>query len=97
MYVSNRTFIKPYQWIAKVLGLQVKEICRRLYGEKHPDTVLSSYGLAAILAGMGCFEEAEIFYWEVLQNLTEIFGEEHPETLRSMSRLAATFYSLGLL
>jgi hypothetical protein len=49
MYVSNnRTFIKPYQWIAKVLGLQVKEIYRRVFGEKHPDTVLSSYGLAAI-------------------------------------------------
>lgn len=60
-----------------------------ILSDKHPDTIESMAGLAAIYHALGRYEEDERISVEVLALRRDILGDKHPDTIRSMAALAA--------
>ncbi|MCH8852578.1 MAG: tetratricopeptide repeat protein, partial [Planctomycetes bacterium] len=71
------------------------EICRRLLGKEHPDTLQSMGNLAIVYAQQGRYDEAEPLYVKTLEIRKRVLGEEHPNTLTSMNNLAMVYESQG--
>jgi Tetratricopeptide repeat len=76
--------------VVKVLGLR-----KEVLGEKHPDTIRSMAGLAAIYHQQGRSGAAEEINIKVLGLRKEVLGEKHPYTIESMAVLAAIYHQQG--
>jgi hypothetical protein len=83
--------------LKKAERLQAKdlEICSRVLGEEHPDTLASITNLASTYGFQGRFKEAEKLETQVLETKKRALGEEHPVTLASMVNLAITYRNQG--
>jgi tetratricopeptide (TPR) repeat protein len=82
--------------VALNLGEQALAIRRELYGEEHPDTVLSLCNIASCHSGLGAHEKAlEIGFLPALDIQRKRFGEEHPDTANSLSSIALCYRELG--
>ncbi|KAK2050328.1 kinesin light chain [Colletotrichum somersetense] len=66
-----------------------------LFGDRHPDTILSMSNLAATYYAQGRYNEAEKIDLEVLELRQNILGNRHPDTIDSMASLAATYHEQG--
>ena len=64
-------------------------ICRRVLGEKHPDTLFAVNNLAGLYVAQGQYALAEPLFVQTLDVRRRVLGEEHPNTLLSMSNLAS--------
>ncbi|HLN27317.1 MAG TPA: tetratricopeptide repeat protein [Gemmataceae bacterium] len=73
------------------------EICRRVLGEEHPDTLASMNDLAVLYQAQGQFAKAEQLYSKTVEIRRRVQGEEHPDTLGSMNNLAALYQAQGKL
>ncbi len=72
-----------------------RELCMRLLGVEHRDTLLSTSALALTLFHQGDLLGAKDLQEPVLEICTRVLGEENPETLNSMNNLAGTLFQLG--
>ncbi|CBS89807.1 tetratricopeptide repeat protein [Azospirillum lipoferum] len=68
---------------------------RHLYGEEHPNTLVSMGNLASTLWKQGDLAGARVLEEQVLAVRRRVFGEEHPQTLTSMNNVAETLSSQG--
>jgi tetratricopeptide (TPR) repeat protein len=64
------------------------QIRLQLHGPHHPETLADACDYAAILDGLGRFEESEPMYWSALHLLHRIFGGENPEIAGILHNLA---------
>jgi len=60
----------------------------KVLGMEHPDALISTDNLAAVLSHQGKCEEAEQMYRERLGSKQNVLGMEHLDTLMSMYDLA---------
>ena len=93
-------------WIYYHLGLYPKaetlimpalDLRRRILGPRHPDTLATMSGLAAVLTYEGRYAEAEKLVSNALTLQRRNPGRDHPDTLSSMNRLAAVYSYTGRL
>lgn len=68
---------------------------RRVLGESHPHTLISSNNLAADLRALGEVQAARELDQETLARRREVLGEDHPDTLDSARNVAADLGALG--
>jgi hypothetical protein len=71
------------------------EICLRILGVEHPDTLAAMGNLASTYRAQGRTGEAAALQEEVLEKCRRILGAEHPHTLTSMDNLASTCWAQG--
>jgi len=71
------------------------EICLRILGAEHPDTLTSMNNLASTYWAQGRMAEAAALQEEVLEKHRRILGAEHPDMLTSMGNLALTYWAQG--
>lgn len=58
-----------------------------------PSRIDLEWKLSMCYYGDGRFNEAEIFFREVMEFRTNILGAEHPETLKAVAKLALTYHA----
>ncbi|PYH50180.1 purine and uridine phosphorylase [Aspergillus niger CBS 101883] len=80
---------------AEVLEVQALELCKRVLGPEHPDTLTSMNNLASTYSYQGRWKEAEELEVQVLELCKQVLGPEHPDTLGSMNNLASTYSDQG--
>jgi tetratricopeptide (TPR) repeat protein len=80
---------------ALALMVEVVEVCRRVLGEEHPETLTSLNNLAETRRALGDAEGARELHEQVVAVRRRVLGEEHPDTLTSLNNLAATLFALG--
>ena len=71
------------------------EICRKVHGDVHSESLEARNRLARSLRAGDDFDEAADLYWEVLWAQLAGLGPDDPRTLRTRSRLANTCYAAG--
>ncbi|CUS13675.1 unnamed protein product, partial [Tuber aestivum] len=59
----------------------VLEQCEKILGPDHPNTLISTSGLALVLGDQGKYNESERIHRRVLEGYEKILGPEHPCTL----------------
>jgi tetratricopeptide (TPR) repeat protein len=64
------------------------QIRLELHGPRHPATLSDACAYAAILDGLGRFEESEPMYWSALHFFHRTFGGENPEIAGILHNLA---------
>ena len=74
---------------------RVVDVCRRLLGQEHPDTLTSMNNLAATLLAQGDVAGARRMQEQVVEASTRVKGEDQPHTLTSMNNLAETLRAQG--
>jgi tetratricopeptide (TPR) repeat protein len=79
----------------ELLDSRVWGLLRKVYGEKHPNTIKSMAELATTYYMQGRYDEAEVLKDEALDLRREVLGEKHPNTIRSMASLATTYHAQG--
>jgi tetratricopeptide (TPR) repeat protein len=72
---------------AEALSVKVLEIRRRVWGEEHPDTLHSMYGLAQLYREQARYGEAEPLYAKILEGRRRVLGPQHPDTTDVMASL----------
>ena len=80
---------------AEELEVQEIEMSTRVFGEEHPDTLISMGNLASTYWSQGRWKEAEELEVQVIEMGIRVLGEEHPSTLISMGNLASTYSDQG--
>ncbi|GLA16885.1 hypothetical protein AnigIFM62618_003989 [Aspergillus niger] len=80
---------------AEVLEVQALELCKRVLGPEHPDTLTSMNNLASTYSYQGRWKEAEELQVQVMELCKRVLGPEHPNTLSSMNNLASTYSDQG--
>jgi serine/threonine protein kinase/tetratricopeptide (TPR) repeat protein len=73
------------------------EICRRVYGDDHPNTLNALNGLAELYDAQGRYAEAEPLFIESLETRKRVLGDEAPSTIGSMHSLAVAYAKQGRL
>ena len=63
------------------------EICQRVLGEEHPDTLISMNNLALIFKGQGRAEEAMALMEDCTRMQKRVLGPDHPYTTDSQGTL----------
>ncbi|HEV7452400.1 MAG TPA: FxSxx-COOH system tetratricopeptide repeat protein [Pseudonocardiaceae bacterium] len=71
------------------------ELCLRVLGEDHPDTLTSVNGLAHDLYRLGEFERARQLDEDALTRYRRLLGEDHLDTLLLANNLAVDLRALG--
>jgi hypothetical protein len=69
---------------------------RRVQGEEHPETLLSTANLATILAHQAKFSEAEEMLQATLEAYRRVLGDAHPRTLgaaQSLENVRSSMYA----
>ena len=67
--------------------LRTLNICRRVLGEKHPDTLNNINGLSVLYMKQGDYAKAEPLLHEALKGRRLKLGDTHPHTLESWNNL----------
>ncbi|MFD3931991.1 tetratricopeptide repeat protein [Streptomyces sp. NPDC058614] len=67
----------------------------RLFGEDHPNTLISRNNLAHVYQTAGDLERAIALYEKALEDHVRVSGEDHPDTLVSRNNLASAYDSAG--
>ncbi|KAF2133614.1 TPR-like protein [Dothidotthia symphoricarpi CBS 119687] len=84
-------------WWKEAEELRAKglEICLRVLGPEHPDTLTSMHNLALTYQSQGRWKEAEELDVQVVEIRTRVLGSKHPKTLGSINNLASTYRNQG--
>ncbi|KIM26631.1 hypothetical protein M408DRAFT_25333, partial [Serendipita vermifera MAFF 305830] len=82
---------------AEALQIEVLALAKKLYGERHSDTIHASENLALTLRDLGQLKEAHALQVEVLALRKEVFGGRHWATICASENLALTLRDLGHL
>jgi hypothetical protein len=80
---------------ARLFMEQASEMCERILGSEHPNTLNSRSNLAAILKYQGDLAGARRLNEQILEILEHVQGAEHPDTLTSRNNLAETLRYQG--
>jgi hypothetical protein len=80
---------------AEELEKVVVETMKRVFGEEHPNTLMSIANLALIYSNEGRWKEAEGLQVMVVETRKRLLGEEHPDTLKSIEELSGTYHQQG--
>src|ERR1700722_9504018 len=92
----ERVYVEGGRWKeAEKLDVLVMETSKRIFGEEHPDTLMSMNNLAWTYRKQGRWKEAEVLNVSVMETRKRVLGEEHPDTLMSMGNLASTYWNQG--
>ncbi|KAH8800727.1 hypothetical protein F5884DRAFT_535147 [Xylogone sp. PMI_703] len=78
---------------AEKLAVQSMEIRKKLFGQKHKDTLSSMQMAGSVYRDQGRWNEAEKLEVQVMETRKRVLGQEHPSTLTSMANLAFTWKS----
>ncbi|CAL1137060.1 unnamed protein product [Cladocopium goreaui] len=78
-----------------VLDFAPLEARKAALGTEHPETLIASNELAALIVAQGRFADAEPLYRSTLLCLQARLGPEDPDTLRTACNLAALLAALG--
>ena len=79
------------------MAVKAMKACKRIFGAKHPDTLMSMNNLASTFSNLGRWQEAQTLGIQTLDSRKMVLGEEHPATLNTMNNLALVFSNLGRL
>jgi tetratricopeptide (TPR) repeat protein len=74
---------------AEAPGRKAWEISQRLMGDAHPRTIRDAVAYAAILDGLGRFDESESIYQSALAVYEKVLGSDHEEVAATLHNLAA--------
>jgi CHAT domain-containing protein/tetratricopeptide (TPR) repeat protein len=80
---------------AEVLFEQALDLCERILGGDHPDTMIPLNSLAEVYIDQGRYREAEPLLDRALEVRTRLLGRDHPDTLMSTSNMAALYQMQG--
>jgi Tfp pilus assembly protein PilF len=80
---------------AEPLLRRALEVCERVLGPEHPDTLGSVSNLAQLLQNKGDCADAQPLHERALEAYERVFGPEDPNTLSSVSSLAALLQGKG--
>jgi hypothetical protein len=82
------TYSNQGQWQeAEELEVQVMQMRKRVLGDEHPDTLLSTHNLALTLYSQARREEALVIMESCVQSRQQVLGEQHPDTQLSLGTL----------
>jgi tetratricopeptide (TPR) repeat protein len=82
---------------AKPYGEKAWRLSQRLLGESDPRTLADAAAFAAILDGLGRYDESETIYRRALAVFEESFGPVHYEVAATLHNLAAVLCARGYL
>jgi tetratricopeptide (TPR) repeat protein len=80
---------------AEPLLRRAHEVCERVLGPEHPDTLGSVNNLAHLLVIRGDYAGAQPLYERVLEARERMLGPEHHDTLISVNKLALLLLDMG--
>ncbi len=82
---------------AEPLCRQVVDLCKKRYGEKHPDYATALGDLAALYMETGDFARAEPLAVQVRDILKQALGEKDPDFAASLHNLGVLYEKMGAL
>jgi tetratricopeptide (TPR) repeat protein len=82
-------------WEAEPFRKSEREICERVLGREHPETLGKLNNLAVLYADQGKYKQAEPLYQRALEASERVLGPEHPDTLSTMNNLANLYADQG--
>lgn len=82
---------------AAALGTDLVQVCSRLLGNEHRDTLRSRHDLAIALREAGRLAEATALLEQNLAARERVLGYDHPDTLQSRHDLAFAYRDVGRL
>ncbi|KAF2022448.1 hypothetical protein EK21DRAFT_45238, partial [Setomelanomma holmii] len=65
---------------AEAMNRQTLALSETVLGSEHPDTLISIYCLAHLLAKLCCYHESFALYERACAGYYIVFGEDHPTT-----------------
>ncbi|SPO02000.1 uncharacterized protein DNG_04673 [Cephalotrichum gorgonifer] len=92
--VSTSFYIQGNYSEAEQIFRQTLELCQKVLGDEHPDT-LGCSNLALMLERQNKYDKAESINRQTLELKKRVDGDEHPDTVGSMNNLALIFYKQG--
>ncbi|KAG8746471.1 hypothetical protein FRC10_004911 [Ceratobasidium sp. 414] len=72
-----QTLDKAYGDKAEALQVQVPDATKRMVGERHPDTFISTNSLAMTYSGQGRWDETEALQMQAVDAGKQAVGERH--------------------
>ena len=92
------TYRKQGRWLeAEKINIEAVKNAQQIFGEEHPDTLLTISNLAVTYVIQGRWREAEELQLKVVEASTRSLGKEHADTLTSMDNLASIYHHQGRL
>ncbi len=77
---------------AETLLREALTLQQTIYGDTHPDTLITLSNLASLLSGTSRYKEAETMYRDLLPKLETSFGADHPEVANALNNFGNTLY-----
>ena len=77
------------------MQLKVLDLCKKVLGTEHPETLYSMANLAATYLAQEKYEKAEQLQLIALHLHKKVLGPEHPHTLANMANLAIIYANKG--
>ena len=71
------------------------EICGRVLGDDHPQSLQAMRGLATVFSSDGRYDDAEPLILKSIEIQKRTLGEDHPERLQCLSLLATVYCNQG--
>jgi hypothetical protein len=76
---------------AEAMNRQTLALRETVLGHEHPETLISVYCLAYLLASRHCYDESFLLYERACAAFPTVLGEDHPTT-----RVCRQHYSIAL-
>ena len=94
IYNYLQKYVSEYKKAEKLYERSL-QLCERVFGAEHPDTVTSYSNLASVYDRQGKYHKAEELYERSLYIREKVLGTEHPDTAMSYSSLASVYERQG--
>jgi eukaryotic-like serine/threonine-protein kinase len=82
---------------AEIQHREAVEKNRRIFGDDHPETLISIDSLAITLQKLGRYDEAEALFIEALEGMRRVLGDDHRNTLMTIGNLGQVVSESGRL
>ncbi len=80
---------------AKAAFQQSLKICKKVYGEEHPEVAIRLNNIGMVLKYLGDLTGAKKYYERALKIDEENYGKNHPNVARDIGNLGTTLLALG--
>lgn len=95
--IAEKDSLQKAQYYRKAEPLyqEALKIQKANLGDKHPDYLLTLFGLASLYNNLRKYSQAEPLYLEVLSTRRQTVGEKHPGYATAMNNLANMYMAMG--
>lgn len=70
-------------------------VCRKVFGDEHPDTAISYNNMSGVYRAMGDRQQALVYCEKALEIKKKVYGDFHPDLAISYNNVGRLYAELG--